>query len=66
MYSHAYDVAFEVKTAHTADNVTADEWLTALEARVAYLRANPVELAECMVCLPFDTFEYDTKKDGKS
>lgn len=65
-FNHAFDVAFEVKTDHPADQVTPAEWLAGLEARVAYLKAHPAELRECMSCAPFDTFEIDDQDGGRS
>ena len=54
-FNHAFDVAFTVRSDHTGDEVTAEEILAALRARLSFLEDNPNEVLEA-VGLPFDTY----------
>lgn len=57
-YNHAFDIAFEVKSDNTGENVTAQELMDNLKKRVKYFENNMSELFEACG-LPYDTFEED-------
>ena len=55
-FNHAYDIAFEVRTDHFPEDVTADELRAALRARLRSM--SDEEIMEACGH-PFDSFEYE-------
>jgi hypothetical protein len=58
-YNHAFEVAFEVETEHTGEEVTAEELLAGITERVRDLRQEcEADIVEACG-LPYDTYEIE-------
>lgn len=55
-YNHTFDIAFELNSDNDFNNVTKEELIDALQARINSLVANDDEIIEACG-LPFDSYE---------